>query len=195
MRARSSSRTMSFNSRRTVRRSKSEAARATGDAAVGAASAFAGAGARAAQGGGAGAAEAPAVFRGAGAAATGRSGGDAVFSERRCSTTGGAEARPSSNRPSDDLGLQPFLGAGDREAFVVEELADARDDLDVAGGVELGRAFVLAFRERRELGLPVAQHVRRDFRDAARLGRPVHLGFPLRHGVNLPRTPLPAGGL
>src|SRR5688572_3339623 len=88
--------------------------------------------------------------------------------------------------PSRHLDLQALLGAGDREALLVEELLDAQDGLDVAPAVDALAGAVLGRGERRELGLPVAQHVRLRIGDLADLtdleeelvrDRPVHRGL------------------
>src|SRR5262249_42936632 len=63
--------------------------------------------------------------------------------------------------------LEPLLRARDGEAFVVEELADARDDLDVALGVRPRADFFLPLRENGKLRLPVAKNVRSDLRHLA----------------------------
>src|SRR4051812_39366008 len=55
-----------------------------------------------------------------------------------------------------DLGVEALLRARDREALVVEQLANTGDDADVAGRIELRGALVPAFRERGKLRLPVA---------------------------------------
>src|SRR5512143_223880 len=70
-----------------------------------------------------------------------------------------------------DFRLEALLRAGDGKAFVVEELADTRNDPHVPRAVEPRRAFVPALRERRELRLPVAQNVRRDLGDFAGFSR------------------------
>src|SRR6185295_13465625 len=59
---------------------------------------------------------------------------------------------------------------------------------DVPGRVELSSPLLLALSERRELGFPVTQDVRRDLRHLARFGRLVEgLGLRLRHALTLTR--------
>src|SRR5512134_648717 len=57
-----------------------------------------------------------------------------------------------------ELDLETLLRAGDREAFVVEQLLDAQHRLDVLAAVDALARAVLGGREGRELRLPVAQH-------------------------------------
>src|SRR6185369_13884411 len=54
-----------------------------------------------------------------------------------------------------ELSLRP----GDRELLVVEQFANAQDDLEVLSAVDALPGAVLLRREHRELGLPVPQHV------------------------------------
>src|SRR5262245_41424333 len=89
--------------------------------------------------------------------------------------------------PPRQLRLEPLLGAGDRETFLVEELLDAQHGLDVAPPVDPLPRAVLRRRQRRELRLPVAQHVGLGVGDLAHLADleeqlvrdlPFHRGAP-----------------
>src|SRR5881628_26971 len=62
--------------------------------------------------------------------------------------------------------FQLLLRPGDGEAFGVEELLDAQDDVDLALGVEALPASALVRRERGELRLPIAKDVRLHVGDA-----------------------------
>src|SRR5262249_23400604 len=70
--------------------------------------------------------------------------------------------------PFPDLRLQTLLRSRDRESRLVEKLADAGDDLDVALAVGTRADFFLPLRQNGEFRLPIAQNVRRDLRHLAR---------------------------
>src|SRR5699024_1286700 len=88
--------------------------------------------------------------------------------------------------------VDAHAGALDGVALLVHQVLDQRDELQVALAVDADSGAVLRGIQRRELRLPVAQHVRLDPEEVAHLADRVELAHGPLHAP-LPTCPLRSG--